>query len=425
MRTRSSRSRPVLAMAIIAVSPLSAQGIVEQEVFDGVRLAEGLDMGVNTSGERADWVGPDGEAMKMAYPPGQAWGAVFITVGVPKDPPRPSWDLSAYETLLVDVKGDPGSTLEIGIKDARQPDNGTEQKVIVPVYSAYRTYAIPLAKFNRVDVRNVYVVTEFVFSGSQAQSVWFRNIRYTSAAAPDVGEILNGASFREAASAGGWVSLFGDNLSSTERGWEDQDFDGMKLPTSLDGVSVNVNDRDMAVAYVGASQINALIFHDVTTGESAYISVTNGLGTSVPVRVVIRPIYPALFSLPPEAGRYVAAVHLDGTIVGRPGLCDGDVVTRPARSGDIIQLFGTGFGPTSPPPMSDEIVSSPAPLADGAELDIKLGNTSATVLFAGLVGPGLYQFNVVVPEIGTGDLQLKIELNGVAMEQDVYLTVGS
>ena len=41
------------------------------------------------------------------------------------------------------------------------------------------------------------------------------------------------------------------------------------------------------------------------------------------------------------------AVHLDGTLAGPPELFPG-VSTRPVKSGDFIQLFGTGCGATNP-----------------------------------------------------------------------------
>ncbi len=412
----------LVTAGIVSTSLLPAQNVTEREIFDGVKLADGLDMGVNTSAGRTDWVNPDVSAMKMAYPSGQAWGAVFITVGKPKDPPRPSWDLSGYASLLVEVRGDAGTTLEIGIKDASQPDDGNEQKVIVPVFNSYRTYAIPLSKFNRADSKHIYVVTEFVFSGSQSQTVWFRKIKYTTSSAPNVDTALNGASFKTGAGSGMWVSLIGQNLSGVARGWTDKDFPGNKLPIALDGISVNVNERNLAVAYIGSTQVNALVFHDVPSGQS-YFSVTNALGTSVPVRVVLQSTFPAFFALPPEGGKYAAAVLLDGAIVGKPGLLGSGVVSRPAKPGEIVQIFGTGFGPTTPLSVADEILPAPLPLANPSAISIRFGTTSAIVDWAGLVGPGLYQFNVRVPGVADGDQLLSVDVGGSRLQQDVYLTV--
>jgi len=58
----------------------------------------------------------------------------------------------------------------------------------------------------------------------------------------------------------------------------------------------------------------------------------------------------------------------------------------PAEPGETITLFATGFGPTLS--SGETLAVTPSILIDGISTD---------VAFAGLVGPGLYQFNVAVP----------------------------
>lgn len=150
------------------------------EVLTGSKLSSGFDMGVNSSGGRTDWLKNEGEYIKMAYPAGQSWGAVFITVGKPKQPPRPSRDFSAFDTLLAEMRGESGGEqLEIGLKTNEQPDDGSETKRPVALTSEWRTYKFPLDEFTGTDVRRLYVVAEFVFSGPSAQTVYLRNVRYS------------------------------------------------------------------------------------------------------------------------------------------------------------------------------------------------------------------------------------------------------
>jgi hypothetical protein len=59
----------------------------ERIILSGNRLAEGFDLGVDTNLMRRDWVTPQPDSLKLSYPAGQAWGAVFITVGQPVNPP--------------------------------------------------------------------------------------------------------------------------------------------------------------------------------------------------------------------------------------------------------------------------------------------------------------------------------------------------
>jgi len=138
-------------------------------------------MGVNTSGDRTDWVENMSGFMRMSYPSGQSWGAVFITYGEPIDPPRPGWDCSDFDSLLVDLKSEvEGGRVEIGIKDNTDPDNGTETKILVSdLDTIWNTYSFALESFRTADLTAIYVFAEFVFSGGNPQTVYFRNVKYT------------------------------------------------------------------------------------------------------------------------------------------------------------------------------------------------------------------------------------------------------
>lgn len=77
-------------------------------VYVGSTLCPGYDIGVDDSADRRDWLHDMDGYMRMAYPGGLVWGAVFITVGPPTDPPRPKQDLSAYNTLSLELRGGHG-----------------------------------------------------------------------------------------------------------------------------------------------------------------------------------------------------------------------------------------------------------------------------------------------------------------------------
>ena len=50
-------------------------------------------------------------------------------------------------------------------------------------------------------------------------------------------------------------------------------------------------------------------------------------------------------------------------------------------------------------------------------------HNSATVAFAGIVEAGLYQFNVVVPAVGSGDQLLQASIGGQATPAGIYVTL--
>ena len=100
-----------------------------------------------------------------------------------------------------------------------------------------------------------------------------------------------------------------------------------------------------------------------------------------------------------NGGPYVAATHANGTLLGPASLYPGS--TTPAKPSETIVLYANGFGQTSTPVVSGSILQSgilsPLPV-------IKIGGVAATVQFAGLVAPGEFQFNVVVPSsLANGD----------------------
>jgi hypothetical protein len=151
-----------------------------QDVLVGAKLAPSFNMGVDSSERKTNWLKTESEQLRMSYPSDQSWGAVFITVGAPKQPPRPFRDLSAYNVLTIEMKGGVGGEhLEIGIKTNTQPDDGSETKVPVTLTADWKPYQFRLDKFDGADPDKLYVVTEFVFSGSDAFTVFARNINYS------------------------------------------------------------------------------------------------------------------------------------------------------------------------------------------------------------------------------------------------------
>ena len=84
-------------------------------------------------------------------------------------------------------------------------------------------------------------------------------------------------------------------------------------------------------------------------------------------------------------------------------------------------LYANGFGPVSPPVISgSDVQSGSLPVLPVTQI----GGISASVQFAGLVSPGLYQFNVVVPAMATsGDNVLTAQYTGLTTQAGVLLTV--
>jgi len=239
--------------------------------------------------------------------------------------------------------------------------------------------------------------------------------------------VLNGASFVPGIAAGGWVSIFGENLAPTTRFWRAEEIVEGKLPTELDGVRVSINNKPAAVYYISPTQLNVQAPDDDSLGP-VEVRVTTRNGTSQAAVAQLQRFAPGFFMFEPQGRKYIAAVHprLDdrGNVVyvGPEGLFPGAPV-RPARPGGVILLYGTGFGPTEPAVPAGRVVTSAARLANPVQ--IRFGNVVAEVQFAGLVAQsaGLYQFNVVVPNVPDGDLPVFAEIGGVRTQDGAMIHV--
>jgi uncharacterized protein (TIGR03437 family) len=183
---------------------------------------------------------------------------------------------------------------------------------------------------------------------------------------------------------------------------------------------VSINGKPSFVYYISPSQINVLAPDDDSPGPVP-VEVDTPDGRSAPVIIQKQPVSPALFLFDQGGRKYVAAVFPDGAYVGTANLIPG-ITSRPAVPGDLIMLFGTGFGTTDPASPAAALVGQPAIVQ--APVTVRIGSVVANVAFAGLVGSGLYQFNVTLPNVAAGDQAVAIDIGGTATQAGAFITVG-
>jgi uncharacterized protein (TIGR03437 family) len=119
------------------------------------------------------------------------------------------------------------------------------------------------------------------------------------------------------------------------------------------------------------------------------------------------------------AGPYVAATHVNGSLLGPASLYPG--LTSPAVPGETVVLYANGFGTTSKTVISGSVTQSGSLSPYPA---ITIGGQPATVLYAGLVAPGEFQFNVVVPaSLATGDQQITADYGGLTTQVGAMVTI--
>lgn len=155
---------------------------VDRPILIDGSLVSGFGMGVDDAQQYRNWVSSTANSLRIEYLGGLGWGAVFITVGDPVPPPRPYQDFSQYTRLAIEMKGaSGGECVQIGMKDADDPDDGSERKLDVWLAAGWITYEFNLASNFDCQFNRVYVVTEFVFpcpGQDTDQTIEVRNIGF-------------------------------------------------------------------------------------------------------------------------------------------------------------------------------------------------------------------------------------------------------
>ena len=216
-----------------------------------------------------------------------------------------------------------------------------------------------------------------------------------------------------------WAEIKGTRLAKAgdSRIWQESDFLNNQLPVSLDGVSVTVNGKAAFVYYISPTQVNILTPPDAMP-STVTVQVANNGQTSAGFPVKAQTSSPSFFAI--NGGPYVVAQHsADFSLVGPTSLYPG--ASTPVQPGETVILYANGFGPTVPAAVSGSLKQSgnlaPAPT-------VSIGGIKAAVEFAGLVSPGLYQINVVVPENApNGDDALTATVGGVPVAPVSLITV--
>jgi len=211
---------------------------------------------------------------------------------------------------------------------------------------------------------------------------------------------------------GEWVSIFGTNLASSTATWNGD------FPTSLGGTTVTIDGNAAYLSYVSPGQINLQAPDDTATGAVPVV-VTTGSGTAT-ADVTLAQVAPSFLLFD---SKHVAGIILrqDGSGAYGQGADSYDLLgptgtslgfpTVAAKAGDIVELFGTGFGPTTPAVPAGQAFSGAAPAT--YEVALQINNVGVATIWVGMSGAGLDQINLTIPAgLGTGDVPLVAGISG-------------
>ncbi|HXA49015.1 MAG TPA: hypothetical protein VNV86_01855 [Candidatus Acidoferrum sp.] len=193
-----------------------------------------------------------------------------------------------------------------------------------------------------------------------------------------------------AVAPGSIVSIFGANMANATA----VAGDGM-LSQTLAGVTVRVGDRLLPLVFASPTQINAVLPSDLAEGQQI-------LTVSPPAQPDVRTVFTVARNAP---GIFGTVIHEDGSAV---------TADAPARSGELLTVYGTGFGPVD----HTRLDGFPVPASpDYLEVDAvagQVGDTAVQVVKA-FAAPGKVGIDAVQFRLGDGSVSgpLKITMNGV------------
>ena len=197
------------------------------------------------------------------------------------------------------------------------------------------------------------------------------------------------------------------------RTWQTSDFVGDNLPTALDGVSVTIDGKPAYVEYISPTQINVQAPSDATIGAVNVVVDNNGV-FSAPTTAQLKTAAPAFF-LSCGGSSAVATVLPGYTPV---------TATAPAHPGDLVVLWGTGFGPTTPPaPAGVGVSGAPATSTLPA---VTVGGMSVPVISSVLTTgtAGLYQITIQLPaSVPTGAVAVQASVGGQQTQAGIAIFV--
>jgi uncharacterized protein (TIGR03437 family) len=228
--------------------------------------------------------------------------------------------------------------------------------------------------------------------------------------------VVNAASFQPITASlapGELITLFGTGLSSGNATVEG----GKTFPTSLNNVSVTIDNLPCPIYYVTPTQISVVVPYEVASNTTALanIQVINNNVKSNVVQMYLTDSAPGAFSQTANGLGFAAALHS----------ATNQLITadNPAQPGEYISLYMTGLG-TVTPTVSDGALGPSNPLSwadlyNSGSLAVYFNDYGengsidnlGTIEYAGLAPglAGLYQINVQVPT------------SGLSVGDDVYI----
>ena len=242
-------------------------------------------------------------------------------------------------------------------------------------------------------------------------------VRQNSGTAPKLtaGGIVNSASYQPGGvSPGEIVTIFGEDLGPIALTTAMLEPDGLSLTKTLAGTRILFDGIAAPLIYTSRGQVSAIVPYAVA-GKPTVPVIAEYLGSqSAPVNIRILSAVPAFYSLAASGSGPGAFLNQNGGV---------NSAATPAQPGQVVILFATGEGLTTPLQADGQITPGVEPLPrPRLKVTVTIGGVECPVLYAG-APPGLVagamQVNVQLPaNVPVGDAVPVVLAVGEAMSPD-------
>ncbi len=209
--------------------------------------------------------------------------------------------------------------------------------------------------------------------------------------APVIREVLHGATLLASELSAGLIfTIKGSGLGPSEG----QVFSlvGGRVPTTLGGVRVLVDDIPAPLLFVRTDQINAIVPYAVANRFGARVRVEYFGLLSSPVDVRVGTASPGIFTVTQTGAGQGAILNQNNSV---------NAANNPADRGSVIAIYATGEGQTTPPGVDGGVNNGPTFPRPIGEVRVFIGGIEANVQYAGAAPTfvaGVMQVNAVVPQ---------------------------
>jgi uncharacterized protein (TIGR03437 family) len=254
---------------------------------------------------------------------------------------------------------------------------------------------------------------------------------------PAFHNIVSSASFQPGFSSGAMATITGTGFqtSGDQRTAGLGDYVNGAYPTELGCVSVEVTGPGLPqpvpipIAFVNFGQINVQMPEFSGVGPVTLTVTLNpgveGKNSALATLNSLQPFAPAFFMFSNSTSIAAEEAHT-GSIVADPNVVAG---ASPAKPGDIVALYGTGFGTTNPAVLPGQLATGMSELPPNS-ITVMLGDTTlpaSNIQYAGLSPgsiSGLYQINILIPSTApTGEVPVTVKIGGLQTQAGVTIPI--